>query len=165
MKLDPARIASEAHVLVPSASHHAVGLLHAITRALATTRVGDLRWRETILWTWQLLPRPGVRCIAIGHRRLREWTVCIAARPHGAYLAVGWYLVARPSWRGDLWRLLRPRNSVRERETVGSELGVRERGQLADLSALSRDALRRAIAEIVEGTKPHSSNPRWSRLR
>lgn len=149
MRLDTTRIAAEAHVLVPSRAKHAVGLLEAVEHALVEAHVPELRWREAILRTWHLLPQPGMRCIAIRHRQLREWTICIGASPEGAYLAVAWYLIAHPSWRGDLRRLLLLRSSARERETVGSELNAQRRAQLGFLSTLSRQALKRAIGEVA----------------
>jgi His/Glu/Gln/Arg/opine family amino acid ABC transporter permease subunit len=84
-----------------------VGILVGVERALSSCKVRELRWRSEIVRTWHLLPRPGTRCIAIRHKRLREWTVCITARPEGAFVTVGWYLIAKPSWLGDLRRLLR----------------------------------------------------------
>ena len=162
MRLDTTRIAAEEHVLVPAGARHANGLLEAVEYALAEAQVPELRWREAILRTWHLLPRPGMRCIAIRHRQLHEWTVCIGAHPQGAYLAVAWYLIARPSWRGDLRRLLRLRSSARERETVGSELNARRRAQLGFLSTLSRQALKRAIGEVAGAA---NSRPRQSYAR
>jgi hypothetical protein len=119
--------------------------------------VTDLRWRDVILRTFHVLPRPGMRCIAIRHRRLREWTVCIAVNPQGSYVAVGWYLIVRPSWRGDLRRFFRPRSSAREREMIGSELNAVRRAELGYLSALTRQALQRAIEQV---SAPHDGGGR-----
>jgi hypothetical protein len=98
-----------------------------------------------------------VRGIAIKHRRLHEWTVCITAKPEGSFVAVAWYLIAKPSWRGDLRRLLRLRSSARERETVGSELNFQRRAALNHLSTLTRHALQETIDEIGKkaGTDGH----------
>jgi hypothetical protein len=155
MRLDPAHVAAESHVLVPSKPRHALGVLVGVERALSSCKVRELRWRSEIVRTRQFVPRPGIRCVAIRHQHLREWTVCITARPEGAFVAVGWYLVAKPSWRGDLRRLLRLRSSTRERETVGSELGVRGRADLSLLNALSRHALQRAIDEVGNKANGH----------
>jgi hypothetical protein len=138
-------IASESHVLVPSEPRHAVGILAAVDKALASCRARDLRWRMTVMRTWHILPRPGVRGIAIKHRRLREWTVCVTANPEGSFIAVAWYLVAKPSWRGDLRRLLRIRSSAHERQTVGSELNFQRRAALNNFGAITRHALQQAI--------------------
>ena len=148
MRLDPNHVASESHILVPTRSKHVVGVLVGVDKALSAYGVRELRWRTAILRTWHILPRPGVRCIAIRHRCLREWTVCITARREGAFVSVGWYLIAKPSWRGDLRRLLKLRSSTREAETIGSELNFRRRSDLNNLSSISRDALQRAIDEI-----------------
>jgi hypothetical protein len=135
-----------------------------VDRALASSRVRELRWRTTIVRTWHLLPRKGVRAIAIKHRRLREWTVCITAKPEGSFIAVGWYLIAKPSWRGDMLRLLRLRTSAREKETVGSELNFQRRAELSSLSSISRKALQQVIDEIAQ--KGNSSDrPRRNRHR
>ncbi len=159
MKLDPARIATESHVLVPIPARRALGILDGVERALAESRVTDLRWRGVILRTFQVLPKPGIRCLAIRHRRLREWTVCIAVTPRGSYVAVAWYLIACPSWLGDLRRFLRPRSSDRERETIGSELNARRRAELAYLGALTHQALQRAIEQVSASTDGRGRRP------
>lgn len=165
MRLDPARIASESHVLVPAKPRHVIGVLVAVERALAASMVRSLRWRAAIVRTWHILPRPGVRCVVIQHRHLREWTVCITARREGTLISVGWYLIAKPSWRGDLRRLLKLRSSIRERETIGSELSFRRRSDLNNLSSISRDALQRAIDEISSRSAGGSDRSRRHRRR
>lgn len=161
MRLDPERIASESHTLVPTSARHALGLLDGVENFLMASGIQDLSWREGILRTWHVLPRPGVRCIFIRHHELREWTICISAHREGAYLAVAWYLIGQPSLRGDLRRLLRLRSSQRERETIGSELTARRRAQLGLLSALTRQAVQRAIDDIADAANSRSP----SRLR
>ena len=165
MKLDPTRIAAESHVLVPIPARQALGILHDVERALVESGVTDLRWRDVILRTFHVVPRPGMRSIAIRHRRLREWTVCIAVNPQGSYVAVGWYLIARPSWRGDLRRFLRPRSSARERETIGSELNARRRAELGYLDALTRQALQRAIEQVTAPGDVRARRPARRRRR
>jgi len=166
MRLDPAQIASESHILVPAKSSHVIGVLVGVERALTASKIRDLRWRSAILRTWHFLPRPGVRCVVIRHRRLREWTVCIAARREGAFISISWYLLARPSWRGDLRRLLRLGSSTRDRETIGSELSFRLRSTLSNLCAISRNALQESIDEISDrstGAHPHARSRRSMR--
>ena len=149
MRLEPTRIASEWHALIPAAAGGALPLLDAVERVLVDARVPELRWSETTLRTWHFLPRPGVPALAIRHRNLREWVVCIGVKRTGAYLAVEWYLLARPTWLGDLRRLLQVWTSTKERETVGSELDAHRRAQIGYLVALTREAVRQAIADFA----------------
>ena len=152
MRLEPSRIAAAWHALIPTATGGALVLLDAVERVLARARVPELRWSETILRTRHLVPRTGVRALAIRHRNLREWVICVGVKHTGVYVAVDWYLLARPTWLGDVRRLFQAWTSQKERETVGSELNAHRRAQLGHLVALTREAVRQAIAENAEAS-------------
>ena len=153
MRLDPDKIAAEAHALVPSSARQSLGLLDAVERFLREANIPELYWEDAILRSWRPFPRRGIRCIVIRHRKLREWRVCISVQREGSYLAAAWYLIAKPTLRGDLRRLLLFGRSQRERETIGIELSAQRRGQLGRLSTLSRRALQHAIDEIAGRTR------------
>ncbi len=141
MRLTPARITDEWHALVPLDGALMLTLLDTVERVVTQAALPGITVREVTLWSFRLVPRPGMRGLAIRHAQLAEWTVCVTVSASGSYVGLSWYLVARASWWGDLCRLVRPRSTRDERRTIGSELSVARRALLGHLVTLTRHAV------------------------
>jgi hypothetical protein len=151
MKLTDYGIAEQSHQLIEGVGDDALGLLAAVERHLAIVDAADLSWEMQSIDTGLLRALSG-RCrdfLVVEHAKLKEYQVLISARDYGTALLVTWMLTATPHLKNELVRAIRLSSGVKGRHDIGAELDVFALMDLNAFVAISRLALKKAVAELT----------------
>ena len=152
MKLADYAIAEQSHQLLEGVGEDGLGLLAAVERHLTIVDAPDLSWEMQSVDTGLLRALSG-RCrdfLVVEHAKLKEYQVLISARDYGTALLVTWMLTATPRLTNEIVRAIRLTSDARGRHDVGAELDVFASMDLNAFVAISRLALKKAVAELTD---------------
>ena len=162
MKLADHAIAEQTHQLLEGVGEEALGLLATMERHLTIIGAPDISWEVQSVDTGLLRALSGrVRdFLAVDHAKLTEYHVLVSARAYGTALMVTWMLTASPRLTKEIVRAMRLTADARTRHDIGAELDMFSLMDLNAFIAITRLALKKAVAELTgEGETDESGIP------
>ena len=151
MKLADYAIAEQSHQLLEGVGDDALGLLASVERHLTIVAAPDISWEMQSVDTGLFRALSG-RCrdfLVVEHAKLKEYRVLISARDYGTALLASWMLTATPRLTNEVVRAIRLTADAKGRHDVGAELDVFALMDLSAFIAISRLALKKAVAELA----------------
>lgn len=167
MKLTDYQIAEQAHQLIEGIGEEGISLLAAVEKHLAIVDAPEIRWEMQSVDTGLLQALSGRRrdFLVVSHTRLKEYQVLVSARAYGTTLMATWMLTASPRIGNEIVRAMRFTTDSKSRHDIGAELDTFALIDLAAFSAITRLALKKAIADLTDeeevGDNEPTSEPEW----